>query len=258
MTVRGWLLGAAALSGLALPAPASAVTIGKADPFAADKTHGRCDYVGVSYTDASLRVPPGGGTITSWSVSDNPVGTKFALIVLRQGEDGTFVVSHTDATTIRRPYAKNTFATHMAVQSGQLLALRVPEESDSSPTDCFYPPDGTTDPNGDMYANEGTLLFHDSDPQLHPLPDGARADPFGSYPGSRVNLEATLKPPHACIVPNVLTKHLARARRMLKHGNCRVGTVHGRRSRGVVVRQSRNGGAVLRWHARIELWLAKG
>lgn len=254
MTPRRLLLSLTALAAVALPAPAAAVTIGRADPFDINSGAGVCDYVGVFYI--GVPVPPGGGTITSWTTTNNPAGTKFALLDVRQEETGTFVISHTELRTITRPFKKNTFAAHMAVQGGDFLALRVPAH-DNYPKDCFYSGDGKPGLNGDMYANKGALVFKDDDGYGNGTPDGGRADADGSYPGGRVNLQATLKRPHACIVPNVLTKHLARAQRMLEHGNCRVGKVHGKRTRGVVVRQSRNGGAVLRWHARVELWLAK-
>jgi hypothetical protein len=254
VSARRLLVSVVALAGLALPAPASAVTIGKADPFDINSGAGRCDYVGVFYI--GVPVPPGGGTITSWTTSNNPTGTRFALLDVRQGEDGTTVVAHTDLKTITRAYKKNTFATHLAVQGGDFLALRVPAH-ENFPVDCFYSSDGKPGLNGDMYANEGALVFDDDDGYGHGVPDGGRADPHGSYPGGRVNLQATLKPPHACIVPNVLAKHLARARRMLHRGHCRVGRVHGRHRHGVVMRQSRNGGAVLQWNAPIALWLDK-
>jgi hypothetical protein len=242
---------AATAIALVLPAGAGAITIGQADPAPAGKSFGRCDYVGVFYV--GITVPPGGGTVTSWSVADNPAGSKFALLVVQQIGDGfTTIVSHTQVRTVKKDGAKNTFAAHMAVKGGQFLALRVPER-ENFPSDCFYPSDGRTQPNGDMYANEGALVFGDAGP----LPDGGHGDPHGSYPGARVNLEAKLNPPHACIVPNVLAKSLGAARRLLRRGHCRAGTVHGRHRHGPVMRQSPDGGAVLRWDARVTLWLDK-
>ena len=252
MSGRRALLILATLAVLALPARAAAVTIGRADPFDINSGAGRCDYVGVFYI--GVPVPPGGGTVTSWTTSNNAAGTRFALLDVRQEETGTFVIAHTNLRTVTRPFRKNTFAAHMAVRGGDFLALRVPAH-DNYPKDCFYSSDGKPGLNGDMYANEGALVFDDDDGYGNGVADGGRADAHGSYPGGRVNLQATLKPPHACIVPNVLAKHLAVARRMLHRGHCRVGTVHGRHRRGVVMRQSPDGGAVLRWGARVPLWL---
>ncbi len=146
MSRRGfWRAGAlgslVAMTALALPAGAQAITLGSVLPTGAP-TPGTCamgefyvDTTSVSPTDT---VPVGGGAIENWSFSTagSTAGTPISLVVLRQ--TGTFEVIASDTETLPTPLPVSNVATFhltvpIVVQAGDLLGL----ESSTATGYCY-------------------------------------------------------------------------------------------------------------------------
>jgi hypothetical protein len=135
---------------LVTPAGASAYTLGSLDPH--PNGNGNCGYVGALYIDDELPydgpgpsrlpagvVPPGGGTITSWTTGVHPKGLRVRLVLVRRANngEGVFVKHRTRVRTIDRNKGYSRFKAHLKAEAGELIALDVLYQ-ELIPYECFF------------------------------------------------------------------------------------------------------------------------
>lgn len=170
--------------------------IGGLDPVAPDHSaecgYETAIYVQAGYTyagsspavappDGKYIVPVGGGTITSWSVSQQQPGAQLRLAVVNfaTGDTSLTVDAYSSLETISSSqYAQTvTFPVDIPVHAGEEIGLDVYKEGAS--VGCAYPFSGDTQQQVDVAADNGTHAF------------GQNA----AVPKSQVNVQATLAPP---------------------------------------------------------------
>jgi hypothetical protein len=169
---------------------AAAVTIGQlpAGPPAASCPSG--DYLQPSVTSGSLYIAKAAGTVTSWStVAAAGMNQHYTLKVFRRtGDPDAFqVLSHGIEETLPGGAGLTTFATNLAVSSGDLIGLNV-----SGSTACTFSTSGDT-----VLTRPGNLV------------DGAQGVFGTTVPNSRLNLSAVLNPTNSFTLGDI-TRDLTR------------------------------------------------
>lgn len=136
---------------LAVPQAAHAYRLGALDPHPSDQKG--CGYEGALYIDDEApgdqpgpagrprgQIPPGGGTITSFTTGVRPKGLRIRLALVRQvnkPRDGVIIERRTKAHTIKRDSGYSTFPADLKAKAGELIALDV-IANHVIPLDCFF------------------------------------------------------------------------------------------------------------------------
>jgi len=231
-------------------AAASAVTVG-ADLSLPMAPVGNCEVAAgcglfplTAGAPSSATASPIDGTVSAWRIDGANTVAGYTVSVLRANGDGTYTVTASAPPVTPAGAGLETFAADLPIQAGEYVALDLPYGGTVSILESTAELIGFTGPlkAGETltpYEEEGgtfTIAFNaDIEPSA---PSAPPAPPSPSPSTSSSPAPAPAAPPAEgprCVVPKLVGKKPAAAKRALRRTGCRVGLVlhrHSRKSAG--------------------------
>jgi hypothetical protein len=210
----------AALPGAALPQEA-------AENFTCPETGG-CGIVSLSTASGGpVTRSTVSGRVSRWRIQGASAASGYVLDILRPNADGTFAVVAASAPATVTGAAIQTFATDMPIAAGDLVAVeaplgaQVPAVLGESTADLFKGPltPGSTVQPFEQAASFPFTTAVNVDVEVPTLVPA----PLKEVIEKTVEVKAPQGP--RCVVPKLLGKTLAAAKRALKSARCKVGFV---------------------------------
>jgi hypothetical protein len=268
------MLGVAVLALLGAPAAGAApVTLGSplTGPF---EYAGECNFVlGCEAIATDLPEPgaitasPIAGTVVRFRVEGTTVGGEYRINVLRPNASGTYTETAVSPVATSAGAPTETFPADLPIAVGEYVGISAPYEAGfdllESPgltTEVFWEPPlavgEEAKPNGFDTLGDETAFNAEVEPPAAPPTSSSPPAPSGPSPvGGGTPPSSVVNAPH-CLVPRLGAKNLAAARKKLIGADCRLGKVHGKRSRSaLVVSQSPQAGARLAAGAKVNVTL---
>ncbi len=184
---------------------------------------------------------PRDGTVVRWRIQGASAVPGYSLDVLRANPAGTFTVTASTGSLTPAGVEIETSPTSLPIHAGEFIELNIPQQGQLSTLDgestyeTFFPTlaENETRESTNEFEYPFTFAFN-ADVELDPAPPKP-PEPKQPAPGPpapivppaipSVTPSPTVAPAARCLVPGLIGKKLKAAKKKIRRGGCRVGTV---------------------------------